>query len=295
MVTAAQSETSLEAFTNPITATEINLKETPQGARVLYNTVGLVMPILQQFFYLMALNGISAQFHVLTKFGAVANGLLRMCVSLLYTFVGSMCTVGYIWSFKESWSVNGNQFVLSWMIIWLFMHINFGIIDALTAFVPMQFMPFCMLTWIIINVASSLSPLELSPGFFRWSHALPANETYQVLVQIWSDGCENKLYQALPILFSWWAVGLSLAIYSVHRRVAKALAAEKAASEDDSSEHGNNVDQANQATKTESRQSQTAQPDMPHHPHHHVTEESFRLEQSAYGPSYPTPLVHGDR
>lgn len=219
----------MQALLDPIQATEINLKVTEQGARVLYNTASVVMPVIQQFFFMMALNGISSQFHILTKLGWHANGLLRMCIPAAYTFVGALCMIAYIWSSRESWEVNGNQFALSWMIIWLYMHINFLIMDILTTFIPMQFMPFCVLTWAILNVASTISPFELSLGFFHWGYALPVHETYQVLVQIWSDGCDSQLHRALPIMFSWWIVALATATFSVHYRCNTAVAAEHAA------------------------------------------------------------------
>lgn len=111
---------------------------TEQGARALYNTVSVVMPVIQQLFFMMALNDISSHFHILTKLDWHANGLLRMCISAAYTFVGALCMIAYIWSFRESWEVNGNQFALSWMIIWLYMHINSLIMDFLTTFIPMQ-------------------------------------------------------------------------------------------------------------------------------------------------------------
>ncbi|KAL4916412.1 nitrosoguanidine resistance protein SNG1 [Aspergillus aurantiobrunneus] len=212
--------TSIQAFLNPISASEINLKTTTHGARVFYNTITLVIPILQQFFFMMALNGLSGQFPALAKLGgsAVGNWLFRLCLSLVYTFIASICTAGYIWAFRESWAVNGTQFALSWLVIWLYMHINFLLIDAAGAYIPIQFLPLCFLTWIIINISSTVAPFELSPGFFRWGYALPANEVYQVLVQIWSDGCENRLYRALPILFSWWVVGASVFVLAARRR-----------------------------------------------------------------------------
>ena len=102
---------------------------------MLYNTVSLVMPIIQQFFFMMALNGISAEFEVFGTLGWLGNGLLRMCISVIYTFIAALAMVGYIWIYKESWQVNGNQFVLCWMIIWLFMRINFLVVDIFTAFI----------------------------------------------------------------------------------------------------------------------------------------------------------------
>lgn len=268
---------ALETFLNPIQASEINIKETDQGTRVLYNTVSLVMPIIQQFFFMMALNGISSKFHIFTKLGLVANGLIRMITSIVYTFVGSLCMAGYIWGFKESWDVSSNQFALTWMIIWLFMHINFLVVDVLTAFIPMEFLPFCVLTWVVINVGSSISPFELNPGFFRWGYAIPAHEVYQVLVQIWSDGCQDQSYRALPILFSWWIVGLAVVIYATYHRCQTAL---KAKSETEAVKDTNNL-------RPSSSSADILESERRH------TIESIRLEQMAYGPSYPTPGVHG--
>jgi hypothetical protein len=273
------SSIAVETFLNPIEASEINLKPTTQGPRVLYNTVSLVMPIIQQFFFMMALNGISSQFHVYTKLGHMANGLLRMSVSIIYTFISALCMVGYIWAFKEDWAVNGNQFVLSWMIIWFYMHINFAIIDSLTAFVPMQFLPFCILTWVILNISSSISPFELNPGFFRWGYALPAHEVYQVLVQIWSDGCQDQSYRALPILFAWWIVGIAIAIYAVHYRCQISLRAQSVT-------EGIEL-QGEELTPS-------ASPDEILANRRRNTMESIRLERQAYGPSYPTPGFQGE-
>ncbi|KAE8394475.1 hypothetical protein BDV23DRAFT_190079 [Aspergillus alliaceus] len=289
----SKNPASLQAFLDPIQATEINIKATQQGTRVLYNTVSMVMPIIQQFFFMMALNGISASFHLYTKLGPNKNGLLRLCVSLAYTFIGSLCMAGYIWAYRESWDVNSNQFTLSWMSIWLYMHINFLIVDILTAFIPLQFLPFCILTWAIINVASTISPFEISPGFYRWGYALPSHELYQVLVQIWSDGCENQLHRALPIMFSWWIACLAIVPFAMRHRCQTALAAEQAASgpiADDkttASQGGSTDREATPHSRASSTRGIVPQGQR-------LTAESIRLENLAYGPSYPTPGVRQD-
>ncbi|KAE8148353.1 hypothetical protein BDV25DRAFT_158472 [Aspergillus avenaceus] len=278
---------ALQAFLDPIKAKEINIKVTEQGTRVLYNTVSIVMPIIQQFFFMMALNGISAQFRLYSKLGTTSNGLLRMCISILYTFIGSLCMTGYIWAYREGWEVSGNHFALTWMIIWLYMHINFIIVDILTAFVPMQFLPFCILTWAIINVASTISPFELSPGFYRWGYALPAHELYQVLVQIWSDGCEDQLYRALPIMFSWWMAGLAVVNFAMRHRCQTALAAEAAATPSDADARSSeDTKRAPSLSRHSSKQKIIPQPRQ-------ETAESIRLENLAYAPSYPPSIVRG--
>lgn len=213
---------ALNAFLDPIQATEINIKTTEQGPRTLYNTVTLLIIILPQFFFVMALNGISAKFEFNSRVGVLPDIVFRMCMSLIYTFIGGLAMIGFIWAFRESWNVQGSQFMLSWMVIWLAMHISYLFYDITTACLPLIFVPVIVLTTILISISSTISPFELSAGFYRWGYALPGHELYQVLVQIWTDGCDNHLYRALPILFSWWIVFLVIAPAAMRYRVLQA-------------------------------------------------------------------------
>ncbi|KAE8340255.1 hypothetical protein BDV24DRAFT_164466 [Aspergillus arachidicola] len=219
----------------PISSSSIDLQPMAQGVRFYYNTVSMVMPILQQFFFLMALNGISAQFKIFSSLSLKENIALRLIISICYTFIASLCMSGYIWEFREDWSATSDQFGLTWIAIWLVMHLNFLIIDAATAFIPMQFMSFFMLTWIILNVSSSIGPFELSPGFYRLGYVFPAHELYEILLQIWTDGCNPHLYRALPILWSEWVVALGLSFLGMRKRtkpVAPVQVTSQAAKED---------------------------------------------------------------
>ncbi|KAH9205419.1 hypothetical protein DL95DRAFT_430014 [Leptodontidium sp. 2 PMI_412] len=138
------------ALLNPISASSINIMPIPQGTKVLYNTVTLVLPIIQQFFFLMALNGISS-----------------------------------------------SQFVLTWMAIWLYMHINFLVLDAATAFMPLAYLSLFVLPWVIINITCTIFPFELSPGFYKLGYALLGHQVVSILFQVW----------ALPVLFAWEIFG----------------------------------------------------------------------------------------
>jgi hypothetical protein len=284
-----ENEQVLNAFLDPVQATEINLQPTNQGDRVFYNTISMVMPILQQFFFMMALNGISAQFHVFTKFSWALNALFRAVIATLYTFVAALCTTGYVWGFREDWNVGAKQFVLSWMVYWLYMKINFLVFEIMTTFLSIAFVPFGVLTWILVNVASTISPFELNPSFFRWAYALPSHEAYQLLVQIWSDGCESQLYRALPIMFSWWIVCVPITVLCVRYRCITAIQAERASEpvsetvqqapkgrSDDTTSISNSEEYHAAETDTS-----VAKP-IPER-----EDEAVRLENLAYYPSYP--------
>jgi uncharacterized membrane-anchored protein len=219
--------TTFQTFINPIRVEEINIKGTEHGARVFYNTISTAMPIIQQFFFVLALNGISTHFGAFVQSSWKTNGLIRLVASVLYDFIGGLLMTGYIWAYREDWHLSGSRFAFTWLILWFLMHIHFLVFDITTAFIPIQFMPFVVLTWVILNVASTISPFELSPAFFRWGYALPSHEAYQVLVQVWSGGCNNRLYQALPIMFAWWVVGFPLAVYGMQYRCKEAVKAQR--------------------------------------------------------------------
>ena len=176
--------------------------------KILYNSVSTAVPILSQFSFVMALNNISAGYSLYSKVSVRTSGILRTVVSLLYTLLAALAMAGYLWAFKEDWEVTGKQFCLTWMTLWLFMDINFLLSDAASSIVPSPGMPFIVFTWIIVNVTSTVTLLELNPGFYRWSYALPAHEVYIVLQDIWTRGAVPQLYRALPILFCYWVVGL---------------------------------------------------------------------------------------
>ncbi|CAG7918894.1 unnamed protein product [Penicillium olsonii] len=195
---------------NPVSATSMDFHPMPQGVRFYLNTVSMVMPIIIQFFFIMALTGITMQHNLFKTLSPRQNILLRFGISVIYTFLASLVMTGYIWAFRENWQVTGGQFALTWMAIWLTMHVHFLIIDFAISIVPMPFAPFFILSWVILNVASTIGPFEQSPGFYRLGYVFPAHQLYEVLMDIWTQGCNPHLYRALPILFSEWIVGICL-------------------------------------------------------------------------------------
>jgi hypothetical protein len=201
-----QDQAAVQVLLNPISSTARNIKNAPFGAVILLNTVVMAMPIIQQFFFLLVINGVMRQHQLYNKMTVRSSLLIRRFAGILFTLGAALCQTGYIWAFRENWQVNGNQFVLTWMTWWLLMQIHFLILDSISAVAPLPAMPFVMLLWIFLNLASALTPLELQAGFYHWGIALPSNNAYSVLVTIWTSGADNHLYRALPILFSWWVV-----------------------------------------------------------------------------------------
>jgi len=108
------------------------------------------------------------------------------------------------------------------MLNWLFMYINFLALDIATAVIPMQFFTFFVLSWTVLNITSSLANFPVSAAFYRFGYALPGHNWYTTFITIVTGGMVNRLYQSLPILFSWLLV-LQIAIIPVtNRRCRKA-------------------------------------------------------------------------
>lgn len=150
-----------------------------------------------------------------------------MVISAGYCFLGALFVTASIWIFRSGWDVNGNQFVLTWMIVWLFAHVNLLWLDVFSVWVPVQFVPMFLITWIVTNVASILLPFELVPGFYHWGYALPAHALYTTQLDIWSGGCFPLIYVNLPVLFAWWVLGLFLTYLGVYRRCHYAVIAQE--------------------------------------------------------------------
>lgn len=125
----ASDSTARAVFANPWTLTSIDLQPTPQGSRLIYNTLVIILILMQDFCYLGCVNGLYQQFRLYTAVTPHRITIVRQIISVLYTFLGALCTAGAIWAFRSGWDVNGNQFVLTWMSLWLFGHLNFLVLD----------------------------------------------------------------------------------------------------------------------------------------------------------------------
>lgn len=221
------SPEALSVFAEPWRLTSINIQPTTQGSRAIYNTLVFILLLIQEFFYLGTLNGLYVSNRFYSRLSPHRMVLVRDIISLLYCLVGSLCTTGAIWAFRAGWDVGGRQFFANWMALWLFAHINFLQLDVFTIWLPPPYVPMALISWVIFNVSSILLPLELSPGFYRIGYAAPAHEVYQVLIDLWSRGCNPRLHYALPILFAWWIWGLVLSGLGVYRRSHYALLKEQ--------------------------------------------------------------------
>jgi hypothetical protein len=219
--------TVVSIFAQPWQLQSVNIKPTTQGSRVIYNTLVIVLMLIQDFFYLGTINGLAQEFNLYARLFPYRIIAYRFMISALYCLSGALCTTGAIWAFKVNWAVNGNQFVLSWMVLFLFSHLNFLTLDVFTVWLSPPYVPMALIVWIVLNVASVQLPFELSDNFYRWGYAMPAHEVYQTLVDIWSGGCNPQLRYALPVLFIVELTSFALSSLGVYRRCHYAVIAEE--------------------------------------------------------------------
>ena len=220
---------AISVFANPWSLTNDNIQDTSQGSRLIYNTLVIILILIQEFFYLGTINGLYGAFKIYAKLYPHRIIIYRNAISLAYTFCGSLCVTGAIWAFRANWHVNSNQLGLTWAALWLFAHVNFLWLDVFTIWTPPPYIPMLLITWVVLNVSSIMVPFELASRFYRWSYAMPAHEVFQILIDIWSGGCNPQLYYALPTLFALEIVGLFICAVGVYRRCHYAVVAEEAA------------------------------------------------------------------
>lgn len=209
---------ALSLLADPWTLSSVNIKRTTQGSRAVYNTLVIVLLLLQDFFYLATVNGLYGQFKIYTRAKPHLIILVRAAISATYTLFGSILVAASIWIFKASWDVSAAQFALTWLTLWLFAHANFMVIDVFTIWLPVVYVPMALVSWVILNVISIIIPFALSPGFYRWGYALPAHGAYEVLTDVWSGGCNPHLRFGLVVLVCYEVLGTALAALGVYRR-----------------------------------------------------------------------------
>ncbi|POR34545.1 Nitrosoguanidine resistance protein SNG1 [Tolypocladium paradoxum] len=222
---------AISAFTNPWTLSSINIQPTTQGTRAVYNTIVIVLILIQDFFYLGAINGLGVKFKIYSRISPTRIILVRDIISGTYTMVGSLLVTCALWAFKAHWNVSGKQFALTWMILWLLAHVNFLTLDVFTIWIPPQYVPMALISWVVINITSIIYPFDLSSPFYRWGYALPAHAAYEALTDNWSSGCAPHLYYALPVLFAYELSGLFWTSLGVYRRCHYTVVTEETAQE----------------------------------------------------------------
>lgn len=204
---------------NPIQATALNLYSFSIGIKPFINTVGFVFPGLIQFFFAMALGGISAKTHI-HRLSPVRSYLIRFIISRIWTFMIAISWAGWFYTFAEGRTGAASSYILMALDMWMYTMISFEFHDSCAAFIPIEFLPITVLSWVIINVTAAAFPIALKPVFYHIDYAIPSFNCFEIFVTILTGGAANRLYRNLPVLFAWMiiagAVGVAANLKRCH-------------------------------------------------------------------------------
>lgn len=221
----ANTTAALSAIAGPARAVEM-----PAAARlfadmddkVFINTIGVVLPILMQFFFIMAWNGVCNGMHLYAAYEMRTHILARLFWSTVWPVFTSLCTAGWTFALRGSYPLDAKMFFAFWALTWVFSMINFDVLDIITGFIPMAFVPFLFLAWVISNVAASLGAPEILNHWFRVNYFFPSLHWYRTFITIITDGGYNNLRYTLPVLAAWLVVMKCLSPLATRNRVRKA-------------------------------------------------------------------------
>lgn len=204
--TESLSATALRTLLDGIQATGINISSSSMGIKPYLNTVGMVFPIIIEFFISMGLTGIIAHSAWPNPSNMRSVFLVRLCVSLFFS-----CLIGISWEswfeiFRESVPISGGQYCLVWLTYWIYGLIAFLVLDTASVFVPMPYLPVCVLTYIIVNVSASVFPVDIKPDFFHLDYIWPSYNCFELLITTLSHGASSRVYRNVPVLLGWLVV-----------------------------------------------------------------------------------------
>jgi hypothetical protein len=212
------SATSLSMLLDGIQATGSNICPLSIGIKPYLNTVGMVFPIIIEFFLSMSLTGIIAHAAWPNPASKQFVFLVRLSVSLIFS-----CLIGISWGlwfeiFHESAPISGGKYCLIWLIYWVYGFIAFLVLDTATVFVPMPYLPVCVLTYIIVNVSASVFPVDIKPDFFHLDYIWPSYNCFELLITTLSHGANSRIYRNVPVLFGWLVFWIPLNFLAARKR-----------------------------------------------------------------------------
>ncbi|KAJ4990697.1 nitrosoguanidine resistance protein [Stagonosporopsis vannaccii] len=221
----ANSSASLSALAGPARAVEMPAASQLFGNlddKAFINTIGAVLPILMQFFFIMAWNGVCNGMHLYAAYDLRTHIFARLFWSTVWPIFTSLCTAGWTFAFRGSYHVDAKMFFAFWTVTWVFSMIQFDVLDIITGFIPMAFVPFLFLTWVIFNVAASLGSPEILNNWYRINYFFPSLHWYRTFITIITQGAYNNLRYTLPVLAGWLVLMKCLSPIATRNRVRKA-------------------------------------------------------------------------
>lgn len=229
---AAMKNTTV--LTKPPSITYTDGKPATNPVLVAPLQIGLIFIIILSFFqvlWFVQLNGFIAQKLVPTSYIGYRICSSQICyffMALAYACLNRAFQI----NLEDTWK---GGFVILWFTSYLLFAAVGGANDnvaliCLATLPPL--MGFWVLFFVIISISATFFPIELCPKVFRYNHAMPLKNAYEIMKVIYLDTWRGHLGRNYGILVAWVAVNTALlplcVIFFSYRAKKKIQAAEKA-------------------------------------------------------------------
>ncbi|KAF8920999.1 hypothetical protein CPB85DRAFT_1372252 [Mucidula mucida] len=203
-----------QALLRPISYRIVNLAPFDIPVAAAVDFVGLIFLLILSFFIVMI--GASARELSGLEKRLTTSSLIKMrlasvfsayfVISLFYSLLSLAFQVDFTRTFGRS------GFLVFWMLSYTGMLSVGLLLEAMITLLTPRFLPFFLITWVIVNVAVATQPLDILPHFFKYGYAMPFYNI-SAAVRTILFGTKNQLGLHFGILIAW--TGLSIVLLTL--------------------------------------------------------------------------------
>ncbi|KAF8965752.1 hypothetical protein BDZ97DRAFT_1810828 [Flammula alnicola] len=221
--------TSPQTVTAPISYTIVNLAPFDIPVATAVTFVGLIYQLILSFFVVMIAYS-ARDFSGLDKTMPLPKLIVLRFVSafgayFVISLFYSLLSLAFQLDTTRKFGHSG--FLVFWMLNYVSM-LSLGLaLESLVTLLTIKFIPFFMLTWVIVNISVCIFPLEVMPSIFRYGHAAPFYNVSRAMRTV-IFGTKNHVGMSFGILIVWVAIScttLPLIQWFVRRRDERAAIA----------------------------------------------------------------------
>lgn len=193
---------------NPVLITLVNVAPVNSDVSVAILSTGLIFLIIVSFFQIP--NFAQIQMIFLGKIPFIQYMVYRPLLNMLSILILSLAFSMVSLAFQQDFTVHFGRrgFPIFWMINFLSMWALNGASENVVGIIMNIYAPsagFWLISWVVLNSSTGISPLELCPGVFRVGWALPVNNA-QMAIRTVLFGTRNRLGLNFGVLIAWVVV-----------------------------------------------------------------------------------------
>ncbi|KAF5345082.1 hypothetical protein D9756_011160 [Leucocoprinus leucothites] len=213
---------SPQTLTTPISYRTINLHPFNQPLATVVIFTGLIFVLILSFFIVMIANGAreASDLRRLLNFRSliVLRFLSAFGAYFIVSLFYSLLSIAFQLDVTHKFGRSG--FLVFWMMNYCGMlALGLAIESMLTLLTP-TFVPFFLLTWVMVNVSVCVFPIEVLPRVYRYGYAAPFYNISKIARTV-VFGVKNQVGFNFSILIIWTLIScatLTIFQYWAHRR-----------------------------------------------------------------------------